>query len=81
MTETYLIRGRLTDPRITQASLILFKIVCAAPHHVALLTSAALLNLGPSPVARVSTSKGGSGAADAEPGQAVASVKWVRQGG
>jgi hypothetical protein len=57
MTKTYLIRG-LTDPRITQASLILFKIVCAARHHVALLTSVALLNLGPSPVAKVLDLKG-----------------------
>jgi hypothetical protein len=31
----------------------LFKVDCAASHHVALLTPAALLKLGPSPAAKV----------------------------
>ena len=44
------------------------KVDCAACHHVALLTSAALLRLGLSPARRYLTSKRGSGAADAERG-------------
>jgi hypothetical protein len=44
----------------------LVRVDCAACHHVALLAPAFLLRLGLSPQTRYSTSKSGSGAADAE---------------
>ena len=58
------------------------KVDCAACHHVALLTSAALLKLGLSPHAKVLDLKQrvrcrGCGAK----GRAVVSVKWGRQSG
>jgi hypothetical protein len=57
--------------------LILFKIVCTACHHIALLTQGALLRLGLSHAAKVLDLKALSGAAGAERGaEPLSSVKW-----
>ena len=57
------------------------KVDCAACHHLALLTPAALLRVGLSPAAKVLDLKGklrcrGCG----RKGRAVVSIKWRREG-
>jgi hypothetical protein len=47
------------------------KVDCAACHHLALLTPDFLLRLGLSPAPRCSTSRRGSGVADAERGDGL----------
>jgi hypothetical protein len=73
--------GGPTHSRITQASLILFKIVCTACYHVALLTPAALLTLGIGPAARVLDRKARVRYRGCGAGEAAISVKWARQNG
>jgi hypothetical protein len=56
------------------------KVDCAACHHVAPLTPAALLRLGRSPAAKVLDLRAAFGVAGAEREWAGVSVKWDTRG-